>query len=50
MVLGLKFTCMCHQAKFAICCQTPLVAPIDPKICSGGFQHAESKCALRFAP
>ena len=37
MVLGLKFTCTCHQAKITLCFQTPLVAPIDQKICTGGF-------------
>ena len=37
MVLELKITCACHQAKIAICCQTPLVAPIAPKICTGRF-------------
>ena len=26
---------MCHQATMAVCCQTPLVAPITPKICTG---------------
>ena len=33
----LKITCTCHQEKIAICCQTPLAAPIAPKICMGGF-------------
>ena len=37
MELELKITCTCHQAKNKICCQTPLVAPIAPKICTGGF-------------
>ena len=37
MELELKITCLCHQAKIAKCCQTPLVAPIAPKICSGEF-------------
>ena len=37
MELELKITCACHQAKIAICCQTPLVAPIASKICTGGF-------------
>ena len=37
MELELKITCTCHQAKIAMCCQTPLVAPIAPKICAGGF-------------
>ena len=37
MVLGLKFTCMCHQAKITLCCPAPLVAPIDPKIWTRGF-------------
>ena len=37
MELELKFTCTCHQAKIAICCQTPLVAPIASKICTGAF-------------
>ena len=37
MELELKITCTCHRAKIAICCQTPLVAPIAPKICTGGF-------------
>ena len=27
----------CHQAKIAICCQTPQVAPIASKICTWGF-------------
>ena len=27
----------CHQAKITICCKTPLVAPIAPKICTWGF-------------
>ena len=35
MELELKITCTFHQAKIAICCQTPLVAPIAPKICTG---------------
>ena len=51
MVLGLKFTCTCHQAKITLCCQTPLVAPIDQKICRGGVSYyAASKFAIRFAP
>ena len=37
MELELKITCTCHQAKMAICYQTPLVAPIAPKICTWGF-------------
>ena len=37
MELELKITCSCHQAKFAICCQMPLVAPVSHKICTGGF-------------
>ena len=37
MELELKITCMCHQAKIEICCQTPLGAPIIPKIYTGGF-------------
>ena len=37
MVLGLKITSTCHQTKIAICCQTPLVVPIAPKICTRGF-------------
>ena len=37
MELELKITCTCHQAKIAICCQTPLVAPIASKICTEGF-------------
>ena len=37
MELEMKITCTCHQAKIAICCQTPLVAPIALKICTGGF-------------
>ena len=37
MVLGLKITCTYHQAKIAICCQTPLVVPISPSICTAGF-------------
>ena len=36
-MLPLKITCMCHQAKIATCGQTPLVAPIAPKNCTGGF-------------
>ena len=35
MVLGLKITCTCHQAKIAICCQMPVVALIAPKFCTG---------------
>ena len=35
--LELKITCTCHQAKIAICCQKPLVAPIASKLCTGGF-------------
>ena len=49
MELKLKITCTCHQAKNKICCQTPLVAPIAPKISQRVFQHAESKFAIRFA-
>ena len=37
MELEMKITCTCHQAKITICCQTPLVTPIAPKICTGGF-------------
>ena len=37
MELELKITCTCHLAKITICCQTPLVAPIAPKICKGVF-------------
>ena len=37
MELKLKITCTSHQAKIAICCQTPLVAPIAPKINFWGF-------------
>ena len=37
MVLEWKITCTCHQEKLEICCQTPLVAPIAPKVCTGGF-------------
>ena len=37
MELELKIPCACHQAKIAICCQKPLVAPIAPKICTGEF-------------
>ena len=34
MELELKITCTCHQAKIAICCQTPIAS----KICTqGGF-------------
>ena len=33
----MEITCTCHQAKIAICCQTPLVAPIALKICTRGF-------------
>ena len=40
MVLELKITCTCHQAKNTICCQTPLVAQIAPKICTGGSRFA----------
>ena len=32
MKLELKITCTCHQAKIAMCCQTPLVAPIAPSL------------------
>ena len=37
MELELKIPCACHQAKITICCQMPLVAPIAPKNCTGGF-------------
>ena len=37
MELEMKISCTCHQAKITICCQTPLVTPIAPKICTGGF-------------
>ena len=37
MVLELKITCACHQAKIAVCCQTPLVALFARKIYSEGF-------------
>ena len=37
MELELKISCTCHQAKSAICCQTPLVAPIALKNCARGF-------------
>ena len=37
MELELKITCACHQAKIEICCQTPLAAPIAPKIYTGGY-------------
>ena len=37
MELEMKITCTCHQAKITICCQTPLVTPIAPKICTRGF-------------
>ena len=37
MELEMESTCTCHQAKIAICCQTPLVAPIALKICTWGF-------------
>ena len=37
MELELKITCTCHQAKIAICCQMPLVAPIASEIAQGGF-------------
>ena len=37
MELELKISCACHQAKIATCCQTPLVAPIAPKTCTGVF-------------
>ena len=37
MELELKITCTCHRAKIAICCQTPLVTPTAPKICTGKF-------------
>ena len=30
--LDIEITCMCHQAKIAICRQTPLVDPIATKI------------------
>ena len=33
----MEITCTCHQAKIAICCQMPLVAPIALKICTRGF-------------
>ena len=36
-VLPLQITCTCHQAKFAICCLTPQVTSIAPKICNRGF-------------
>ena len=36
MELELNITCMCHQAKIAICFQTPLAAPIALKICTRG--------------
>ena len=36
MEFKLKITCTCHQVKIAICCQTPLVALIAPKICTRG--------------
>ena len=50
MELDLRISCTCHQAKIAICCQPPSVAPIAPDICTGGvFQHAESKFAISFA-
>ena len=37
MELELKITCTCHHAKIEICCQTPLAAPIAPKIYTGEF-------------
>ena len=37
MMLGLKITCTCHQAKTAICRQAPLVVPFALKMCTGGF-------------
>ena len=37
MVLELKITYTCHQAKIAVCCQTPLVALFARKICTKGF-------------
>ena len=46
MVLELKITCTCHQAKIAICGQTPLVALIAPKICTPCIQTL--KCLLTF--
>ena len=49
-MLPLQITCTCHQAKIAICCQTPQVTPIAPKFAIVVFQHAGSKFALRFAP
>ena len=54
MELELKITCTCHQANIAICCQTPLVAPIAPEICFEGFstcliQICHQLCSL-FTP
>ena len=46
MVLKLKITCTCHQAKIAICSQMPLVASIVPKICTPGIQTL--KCLFTF--
>ena len=37
MELEMKITCACHQVKITICCETPPVAPIAPKICTEGF-------------
>ena len=37
MELELQIICTCHQAKIAICCQKPLVAPIGLKICTRWF-------------
>ena len=37
MELEMKLTCVCHQAKITICCQTPPNTPISPKICTRGF-------------
>ena len=50
MELEMKLTCVCHQAKITICCQTPPNTPISPKnLHKGVFQHAESKFAIRIA-
>ena len=37
MMLELKITCTCHQAKIAMCCPLPLVVPIAQKNCTGNF-------------
>ena len=47
MMVGLKITCTCHQAKLAICCQLPVVVSLLQKFAQGIFEHAESKLAIR---